>query len=293
MKYMKKVWLVTTDHLEDGLWFREMEDFKVGMNYVAVQVSRSRVVVLAFILMSNHVHFVLYGTREDVLAFIHGFKARYSRYLQRKYGLQEHLRDNDLDLQEIPEDDGQESLERAIAYVQMNSVAANICLHASQYPWGSGDAFFNPAPKKGRPLGALSIRSKRRILHCACELPDHWTLCDEGYILPSSYLNIKYVEQRFQTPRRMNYFLVNSSKAKRRLGAGGSELPSFRDQTILSVLPDLCRTLFGKSGFEDLSETEQPEMLRQLRFRFGCQVNQLARVTGLSYDTAARLLDGI
>ena len=284
---------MTTDHLEDGLWFREMEDFKVGMNYVAVQVSRSRVVVLAFILMSNHVHFVLYGTREDVLAFIHGFKTRYSRYLQRKYGLQEYLRDTGLDLQEIPEDDGQESLERAIAYVQMNSVAANICLNASQYPWGSGDAFFNPAPKKGRPLKELSVRARRRILHCVCELPDSWVLGDEGYILPSSYLNVKYVEQLFRTPRRMNFFLVNSSKAKKRLGAAGSELPSFQDQTILSVLPDLCRTLFGKSGFSELSESEQPEMLRQLRFRFGCQVNQLSRVTGLSYDAAARLLDSI
>ena len=101
---------MTTDHLVDGLWFREMEDFKVGMNYVAVQASRSRVVVLAFILMSNHVHFVLYGTREDVLAFIYGFKTRYSRYLQRKYGLPEFLRDYGVDLQEIPEDDGQDGL---------------------------------------------------------------------------------------------------------------------------------------------------------------------------------------
>ena len=293
MKYLKRIWLVTTDHLEDGLWFREMEDFKVGMNYVAVQVSRSRVVVLAFILMSNHVHFVLYGTREDVLAFIYGFKARYSRYLQRKYGLPEFLRDYGVDLQEIPEDDGQESPERASAYVQMNSVAANICLHASQYPWGSGNAFFNAAPAKGRPLGTLSARAKRRILHCACDLPDPWLLGEEGYILPSSYLNINYVEQLYRTPKRMNYFLVNSSKAKKRLGAGETELPSFRDQTILSVLPDFCWTLFGKHGFNDLTESEQSEILRQLRYRFGSQVNQLARVTGLSYDAVARLLDNI
>ena len=55
----KKIWLVSTDHLEEGLWFREEEDFKVGMNYVAVQVSQSGVTILAFILMSNHVHFIL------------------------------------------------------------------------------------------------------------------------------------------------------------------------------------------------------------------------------------------
>ena len=32
-------------------------------------------------------------------------------------------------------------------------------------------------------------------------------------------------------------------------------------------------------------------MLRQLRFRFSADVNQLARVCGLSYAEAARLLD--
>ena len=29
----------TTEHLEDGLWFRDEEDFKVGMNHVAIESS--------------------------------------------------------------------------------------------------------------------------------------------------------------------------------------------------------------------------------------------------------------
>ena len=34
---MRKVYLLTTAHLEDHLWFREEEDFRVGMNYVAIE----------------------------------------------------------------------------------------------------------------------------------------------------------------------------------------------------------------------------------------------------------------
>ncbi len=292
MKNEKKFWLVSTDHLEDGLWFREEADFKVGMNYVAVQVNLTDVIILAFILMSNHVHFVLYGTRAEVLAFINGFKMRYSRYLQHKYGLTEFLRGNGLDLMEIP-DDEQEVLEKVIAYVHMNSVAANICQHASQYPWGSGGAVFDPTPLKGRPLGCVSVRAKRRLLHCACDLPAGWVLGEEGYILPSSYLDIRYVENLFRSPRRMNYFLANSSKAKKKIHPGAIDPPAFRDQTILAVLPDLCRTMFDKKTFADLSETEQIEMLRQLRFRFNANVNQLARVTGLTFEAAARMLDSV
>ena len=37
---MRKCYLVSTDHLEEGLWFRDDEDFITGMNYVAIQAAR-------------------------------------------------------------------------------------------------------------------------------------------------------------------------------------------------------------------------------------------------------------
>lgn len=66
---------------------------------------------------------------------------------------------------------------------------------------------------------------------------------------------------------------------------------SFKDQTLLSVLPELCHRLFGEPSFKKLSETQKKEVLRQLRFRFSSNIHQLARITGLSYDAAARLMD--
>ena len=287
MKSEVSVWLVTTDHLEDSLWFRDDEDFKVGMNYVAVQAAVSKTTVLVFILMSNHVHFILVGSREDALSFINGYKMRYSKHLRSKYGIKEFLRRNGVDLQEIPLED--EALERAIAYVQMNCVAANICSHPSQYPWGCGSVFFNPSPQKGIELRDLSARARRLKLHCAIPLPEEWKLGEDGVVIPASYLNIKYVETLFRTPKRMNYFLQNSSKARKR--TFDAELPAFRDQTIISALPDLCRSLFGKPSFPELSPSEKAEMLRQLRFRFSCNANQLARVTAMSYAEAAKMLD--
>ena len=288
----KKIWLVSTDHLEDGLWFREEEDFKYGMNFIAAQAVFSAVTILAFILMSNHVHFILYGTREEVLAFINGFKTRHARYLQHKYGVREALRRNGVDIREIQEDD--EALERAIAYVQMNCVAANICSHPTQYPWGTGNAFFNPSRSTGKPLGSLSKRSRIKLLHSETDLiQPNWIVGEAGYILPESYVNIKYVENLFRTPKRMNYFLTNSSKARQRIETSEESLPAFRDQTILGALPDLYRSLFQKQRFEELSPEQQLEALRQIRFRFCANVNQIARVTGLSYEAAAKMMDGI
>ena len=243
---MKRIYLLSTEHLEDGLWFREEEDFKVAMNYVAIEAARHpEVQVLAFILMSNHVHFVLKGRREDAVAFVESFKQRYSLYYQKKYGVKEFLRRNGLDIKEIPYDN--EAPEKVIAYVQMNSVAANICAFCNQYSWGTGNLFFNATTPKGIKLGNMSERARQKALHSNfTKLPEHWILGDDGYILPCCYVDVKAVEQLFRTPKRMQYFLHSSSKARKRLE--NTCLPAFRDQVILAAIPDLCQSLFQKDS---------------------------------------------
>lgn len=48
------IYLVSTNHLEDRIWFKNDEDFKVGMDFAAIQAaSDPDVKVLAFILMSK------------------------------------------------------------------------------------------------------------------------------------------------------------------------------------------------------------------------------------------------
>ena len=118
-----------------------------------------------------------------------------------------------------------------------------------------------------------------------------WLISEDGYVVPSNYLAVKTVEAIFRTPKRMIYFLNNSSKAKKKVESSDKNLPAFKDQTLLACLPDFCRSMFDKSSFGQLSEEEQAELLKQLRFRFSADANQLARVCGLTYTAAARLLD--
>jgi len=289
---MRKYYLVTTEHLKVGLWFRDESDFRAGMNFVAIQAYESKVTVLAFILMSNHLHFVVEGRWADVKAFIDGIKSRYSKYLNHKYGTAEFLRRNKVTIEEVSTLN--EGLEKAIAYTQMNSVAANICSHPSQYPWGTGPVFFNATKRPGKPLGSLSKRARIRLLHCCkADFPADWLVSEEGYILPESYVAVEFVEGCYRRASRMNYFLVNSSKAKRKIENGDDHHPAFRDQVILAALPDLYRSLFGKQNFEELTTEEKTESLRQVQRRFCSNVHQIARVTGLTYEVAARMMDSV
>ena len=289
---MRKYYLVTTEHLKEGLWFRDENDFRAGMNFVAIQAYQSKVTVLAFILMSNHLHFVVQGRWADVKAFIDGIKSRYSKYLNHKFGTSEFLRRNKVTIEEISTLN--EGLEKAIAYTQMNCVAANICSHPSQYPWGTGPLFFNASKRSGKSLGSLSKRARIRLLHCCKEnLPADWQVSEDGYILPESYVNMAFVEALYRRASRMNYFLVTSSKARRKIENSDDHHPTFKDQVILAALPDLYRSLFGKQCFEELAPDEQIESLRQIQRRFCSNVHQIARVTGLTYEAAARMMDSV
>ena len=289
-KDMCRVYLITTEHLDKGLWFLDEADFVAGMNFLAINAFQSKVTVLAFILMSNHLHIIVQGDYDDVVLFIERLKGCHSRYLHNKYGFKEYLRRSGVDVREV--ENKNESIERAVAYVQMNCVAANICSHPTQYQWGTGNLFFNPTKASGLSLKDLSKRRRIRILHsCADNIPLDWKIGREGYILPESYVNREYVEYLFRTPNRMDYFLRNSSKARKALEMAEHHLPAFKDQVIVQTLPDLCRSLFQKERFEELSEQEKSEYLRQIRYRFSSNVNQIARILGLTYGEAAKFLD--
>ena len=287
---MKRFFLISTEHLENALWFRDEEDFIAGMNYVAiVAFAHKNVVVLAFILMSNHVHFVVYGELEDVKKFIRDFTARYSKYYGKRYGVKNFLRRNDIDIRElrIETDD----VKKAVAYVLMNCVAANICSHPSQYPWCSGNVAFQVVKPVGTKLGDYSARKLRSILHSAESfLPKNWLISEQGYILPQNYIPAESLEKLFRTPHGMNYFFNSSSKAKKNLSPDDN-LPAFTDQTICHALPELLRNLFRKRSFSELTPEEQTECLRQIRYRFSADITQAARTCGISYSEAAKLVD--
>lgn len=91
----------------------------------------------------------------------------------------------------------------------------------------------------------------------------------------------------------MLVFLNQSSKAKTVINSSDSLIPSFKDQDILPMVEDLCRVLFKKKSIEELNPEQQTEILRQMRYRFSSNINQMSRVTRLPYETVAKLLDSL
>ena len=285
-------YFLSSSHLEDRIWFRDDEDFVAGMNCAAISAIRSGVFVLAFVLMSNHVHFVLLSSHQKhAKKFFDTFKNIYSRHMHRKYGTRRFLRENICDYQEIATED--ERMERVIAYVLMNPVAANICLHPTGYSWGSGNFFFCQRNLHGRPVNSLSEREKLRLLHTRAHFPDRYRVGEEGYILPESFVRSDIVEAIFHTPKRMDYFLRSSSKARLVISAASAPLPSFRDQSLAAMTQDVCMSLFRKTSLGELRPEELDRIVYELKRRSGSDVKQLSRVLGMPSSIISEILSRV
>lgn len=282
-----KFFLLSSDCFEDRLWFKDDEDFRIAMNYVAIAAIIAGVNVLAFILMSNHVHFVIEGSEEKANLFFIHFKRLYGAWYEKKYGTRSFLRRNSLDVQEVWIED--ESLLRAIAYVIDNPVAANICTHPTQYIWGSGNVLFNMAKETGPKLSEFSVRKQRAALHSKAQVNQKWEVGRDGYILPHTFMPTEFIESLFRTPKRLDYFIKTSSKAKARLEKGAA--PGFTDQVIIAAIKCLCQTQFRCSSIEELSENNLGLLLLDLRRRFNADAKQLARIIGRSYEETSKMLD--
>jgi putative transposase len=96
-----------------------------------------RLGIVAYCLMTNHVHYVAIPGRPDSISLVfHRLNGTHSQWFNRKYGFVGHL------WQERPFSCvlDQSHLVHAVRYVEQNPVRARMVKQASDYPWSSAAA---------------------------------------------------------------------------------------------------------------------------------------------------------
>ena len=83
---VRNCWHFSTDGNAVGTMFYDAADFKDAMNRIAVVTALYNVVILAFVLMDTHVHFVLYGEFDECNRFMHDFIKRTSMSISFRHG---------------------------------------------------------------------------------------------------------------------------------------------------------------------------------------------------------------
>ena len=290
---------ICSDGRSVSVLFRNQSDFKAAMNRVAICTLRLKVVILAFVLMDNHFHFIL-RTRceDDAIAFANAFKRLTGKYNADVYNKRASL--SRLPVKVIPVEDA-DYLKMLIGYVVKNPTKARLDMYYL-YPWGTGNLYFrhktfgdtdggdgqydNRQPGGICRVADLGLNEIRKLCRTRVSLPDWW-LINEGVILPENYVAVSEVEQLLKTTRSYLYFLSMNKDDDIDRDLGDWNELRLNDSELRSARCEIALALYGTGNIRDLSAPQRLAVAKQLRRKYLCSKRQLARIVMLPYEDLA------
>lgn len=280
---------VCTDGRNLSWMFQDDEDFVAGVNRIAICFLKTNAKVIAYVLMDNHVHFVLYGSMLQCKTFINLYKKLLGMYIKQRYGVAEHLRSLNTEIIRI---DNEESLLNTIAYLDRNSIVAGYRYMPGEYQWGSSKYVFKDAQNHNwsnwRTLSSMSVREQREVLKTKQMLPQEWKIDDRGMIWPLSFLDVSVLESYFKTPLRYSFFL-----SKKIEGYVENEFKNSRklfvpDKELRPIVKNIALERYGSEDVLGLHVNDRLAIARELRYNYASTVKQIARMVQLEVS----LLEG-
>lgn len=114
--------------------FLENEDFEHFLRALQETKVASGSAVLAYCLMTNHVHLVLHTEKESIGGVMKRLGVRYASWFNRKYGRVGHVFQDRFASKPV-EDDAY--LSALLPYIWNNPVVAGMAMRPEEYPWSS------------------------------------------------------------------------------------------------------------------------------------------------------------
>lgn len=278
---------ICTEGTKDRILFKDNDDYISAMNYIAISCIEHNIALLAFCVMSNHLHFIVLSEYVEAKKFIISVKRRCSLKHWHKYSEQQIFsgRKHPISIIEISDMD---YLKYAIAYVLRNPYK-NIGELIWKYPWSSFDAYFNGIIVRENYKNNLTDNSRRvnaKILHSNFKVKGKpFSIGNLGFIPPKEYVEYKRVESIFVSPKSMMYFLNKDNDHEIEI-----ELTSRRnkiivnDNKILSMLPAILQSNYGVESLDALDIKKKLSMVSILKKRFNSSSKQIARILQIDPD---------
>lgn len=269
--------------LEADVLFKSEEQFIAGMNRVAICLLSVRktfsLYVLAFCLMDNHVHFILYGCAGACDMFVEQYRRLTEMWLHF-HSENEKGKSWDFGRWQIT---NKEKLSEKICYVLRNPTAAGFGMHPAGYRWSSANLMFADhgfATFIGKRLSELSGTSQRKLFSTRDPLPDDWLVLPDGMIWPGCYVEFKRAENVFGNVWTFMYELNKKNEDAVNAEMYGGEV-SLPDKDVLGIVARASEDLFGESSVNLLTSRQRLEICSYLRRTQGCNIKQLGRLLHL------------
>ena len=273
-----------TKGFDHSILFSDVREFIAGMNRIGICLAMLRtdhpVIIIAFCLMDNHVHFILYGTRENCLRWM-ALYHRLTMIWQKKHRAGNPVDEVwEYDAWQIPDP---EDLKEKVAYVLRNPTVARMGFVPGGYRWSSASLVFaDTAGQKagGRRMGTLSSYESRNLFQTRVVLPEDWIVQPDGIIWPGCYTDYRRVEKLFGHPQHYLFSLNQNveTSVNQQMYHESISLP---DQDVRQIAKALSEQLFGEVEITSLDLSCRIQLCRNLKKQVGASLKQLARIVHL------------
>lgn len=264
--------------------FLDTRDFIAGINRIGICVVMTGIVVIAYTLMDNHVHFILHGTLPQCKAFINLYKKLTGKWILTRYGHNNFLHNLPVEIIRIEDE---ESLLNTIAYIDRNAMVAGFRHLPGEYPWGSARYMFkaeNAGTESCRPIGSFTRRQQKSLLNSHTTLPQDWKVDCDGMILPTSFMNVTRLESLFRSPARYSYFLAKKLEGIVEQKMEHSRKSFIPDKELRPVVRQLALEQYGSDDIKSLNVKARLNIARTLRYDYGSTLKQISRMIYLDVD---------
>ncbi len=285
------VFHVCTKGLEDRLLFWDDDDYRFGIRIAAFSAFRHKVMIAAYCLMTNHVHFMVCAdNRERVVCFLNDFKKEYSKYHCRRHGVPNVLKRVGSMIKQMND---VSYIRNCIAYILRNPVEGGLVRDAGQYEWSSVNCYFSGnASLLYRPVSSLLVKEAKRMLHTHCNLSGSGFMFDGNYdIVPESFVAGGFVESLFRNSREFFWNRVAKvDSAVMELELAFSGRIRYNDYELICRMENVVRERFNKTSVSQLDVNERCKMAGYLYRRMYAGASQIARVLGFDRKIIREIL---
>ena len=273
-------WHIYTDGTKMQNIFCCEEDFRTGMWTLAVSLHlRKEVRALTFELMTNHVHLIIAGQRENCIKAFDLFSTRLKMAFPKR---QRTIDWSQFKMNILPIESLQ-ALRNEIIYANRNAFVANPSYTPDSYPWGGGCAYFNPWLKHliTSPLGRLPILTQRTLLHTRDISP--FTDLREINSLPfiPSFCDIKLGESMFRDARSYFNSLTRNAEAFSQIASRLKDTIFLTDEELYSVICSHISKEYSVKAPSQLSAQQKVDTARYMHFGYNASNQQLRRMLRL------------
>lgn len=281
---------ICTNGEESPIIMRDKEDFRTAVNYLAIAAWKTRTIIVAFCLMSNHIHTMsICSNRAQAERFIKLFKQLYSTHLKRKYGMNKALHKIQDSISLI---DNIQYFRNCIAYILRNSISAKVCRKTEDYPWSSYFCYFRDSNDDCISISSMGPREIRRILKTRPDLDGcPFSIDSEGMISPRSFVAFEIVEKAFINSGRLFLFhLGTCNDALMEYEMACKPLIGVNDTELLRATEKIAANRFRGKTIAELTNQQKCSIIKTVFFNNKTSIPQLSRVLGLPRDIISRIL---